>query len=101
MHTFSKIMLLPLLIVTSATAQVHEPRVTNTDWAKTYPPFRIVGNVYYVGTYDLGCYLITTSEGYILINTGLASSADQIKRNIESLGFKLSDTKILLTSQVH
>lgn len=82
-------------------AQVHEPKVTDSNWIKSYPPFRIAGNLYYVGTYDLACYLITTSKGNILINTGVASSASQIKNNIETLGFKFSDTKILLTTQAH
>lgn len=54
-----------------------------------------------MGTYDLGCYLITTSKGNILINTGLASSGAQIKSNIEALGFRLADTKLLLTTQAH
>ena len=85
----------------SVTAQkVKEPK-TDSDWIKPYPPFCIAGNLYYVGTYDLGCYLITTSQGNILINTGLASSAAQIKSNIETLGFKFTDTKILLTTQAH
>jgi len=84
-----------------ATAQVNEPKATNPDWSKPYPPFRIAGNLYYVGTYDLACYLITTTQGNILINTGLASSADQLKKNIETLGFKFRDTKIFLTIQVH
>ena len=81
--------------------QVYEPKVTNPDWSKPFPPFRIVGNLYYVGTYDLACYLITTTNGNILINTGLAGSANLIKNNIESLGFKFRDTKILLTTQAH
>jgi metallo-beta-lactamase class B len=54
-----------------------------------------------VGTADLACYLITTSAGNILINTGLASSEQQITANIRALGFKVSDTKILLTTQAH
>ena len=73
----------------------------SAEWSKPYQPFRIAGNLYYVGTYDLACYLITTSKGNILINTGLASSAAQIKNNIERLGFKFRDTKILLTTQAH
>src|SRR3954469_9482959 len=85
----------------TATAQkVKEPK-TDSNWVKPYQPFRIAGNLYYVGTYDLACYLITTAEGNILLNTGLASSALQIKNNIEALGFKFSDTKILLTTQAH
>jgi len=78
-----------------------EPKDTPTDWSKPYAPFRIVGNLYYVGTYDLACYLIKTEKGNILINTGLANSAQIISNNIKTLGFKLSDTKILLTTQAH
>ncbi|MEP6465276.1 MAG: subclass B3 metallo-beta-lactamase [Parafilimonas sp.] len=85
----------------SLTAQtVKEPK-RDTSWEKPYPPFRIAGNLYYVGTYDLGCYLITTSKGSILINAGVASAPSQIKKNIETLGFKFKDIKILLTSQAH
>ena len=80
--------------------KIHEPRTT-AEWTATYQPFRIAGNLYYVGTYDLACYLITTRKGNILINTGLAASESQIKNNIETLGFKFSDTKILLTTQAH
>src|ERR1041384_4905058 len=91
---------LSALLITQA-QDVKEPKLTNEDWAKPYQPFRIAGNLYYVGTYDLACYLITTNDGNILINTGLAASASQIKSNIEALGFKISDTKILLTTQAH
>jgi len=90
------------LMFSSVTAQkVNEPKVTNPDWSKPFPPFGIAGNLYYIGTYDLACYLITTTRGNILINTGLAASEDQIRSNIETLGFKFRDTKILLTTQVH
>jgi metallo-beta-lactamase class B len=81
--------------------KVNEPRNLSPEWAQPFPPFRIVGNLYYVGTYDLACYLIVTPKGNILINTGLAASASVIKENIESLGFKLGHTKILLTTQAH
>lgn len=87
--------------VSIANAQkINEPS-GNAEWSQPYPPFRIVGNVYYVGTYDLACYLVTTSGGHILINTGLAASADLIRKNIETLGFKISDLKILTTNQAH
>jgi metallo-beta-lactamase class B len=93
---------LTLAIATTTIAQkVQEPKITNAEWSKPYQPFRIVGNLYYVGTYDLACYLITTPQGNILINTGLASSAKQIKENIKTLGFNFSDTKILLNTQAH
>ncbi|HWB27970.1 MAG TPA: subclass B3 metallo-beta-lactamase [Chitinophagaceae bacterium] len=82
-------------------AQVKEPRITDSTWLKPYPPFRIAGNLYYVGTYDLASYLITTPQGNILINTGTAASADIIRRNIETLGFRFGDIKILLATHAH
>jgi len=80
---------------------VSEPSTTPPEWSKPYKPFKIAGNLYYVGTADLACYLITTSKGNILINTGLANSEAIIKANISTLGFKVADTKILLTTQAH
>lgn len=85
-----------------ASAQIVKERATLTpNWVKLYKPFRIAGNLYYVGTYDLACYLIVTPQGNILINTGLAASTPIIKANIEELGFKFSDIKILLTTHAH
>lgn len=86
----------------AASAQkVTEPPVTNKEWTQAYQPFRIAGNLYYVGTYELASYLVTTPQGNILINTGVASSFETIRDNIKALGFKLTDIKILLTTQVH
>jgi metallo-beta-lactamase class B len=70
-------------------------------WTKALPPFRIAGNLYYVGSEDLAAYLIVTPQGNILINSNLDSSPALIKKSIESLGFKYSDTKILLISHGH
>ncbi|MBE7174501.1 MAG: subclass B3 metallo-beta-lactamase [Williamsia sp.] len=100
-RSFLLLLLFFSLSAVSATAQpVHEP-MTKPEWIAPFPPFRIAGNLYYVGTQDLGCYLITTSSGYILINTGLAASAPQIFNNIRALGFDSSRIKILLTTQAH
>ena len=71
------------------------------EWRTPFPAHQVIGNVYYVGTYDLACFLITTPSGNILINTGTIGSAPLIQASIESLGFKLKDTKILLTTQAH
>lgn len=90
-----------LILPLGARAQKVTEPVTRPEWSQAYKPFRIAGNLYYVGTYDLACYLITTTQGNILINTGLAASASQIKSNIETLGFKVADTKILLTTHAH
>jgi metallo-beta-lactamase class B len=70
-------------------------------WTTPLPPFRIAGNLYYVGSEDLAAYLIVTPQGNILINSNLQSSPPQIRKSIEALGFKYSDTKILLISHAH
>lgn len=99
-HNAVLIALFSLLSFSLTAQKVTEPKTTE-EWSRPYEPFRIAGNLYYVGTYDLACYLITTSKGNILINTGLAASASQIKKNVEALGFKFNDIKILLTTQAH
>ncbi len=73
----------------------------NPDWTRSFPGHRVIGNLYSVGTYDLSVFLITTDEGHILINTGLEDSTQQIRDNVESLGFDLEDVRILLTQQAH
>jgi len=96
------IVLLLLIAGNPVSAQrVNEPKNVPADWSEPYPPFRIAGDLYYVGTRELACYLITTDKGNILINTGLAGSLPLIKNSIERLGFRFKDTRILLTSQVH
>ena len=70
-------------------------------WLKNHPPVRIIGNLYGVGGYDLSVYLITSSDGHILINTGAEGSIVDIGSNIDLLGFKLKDVKVLLTMQSH
>ena len=70
-------------------------------WITPYPAFRVIGPLYGVGMLDLSVFLITSDEGHILINTGLADSTQVIRRNIESLGFRLEDVNILLTMQAH
>ena len=73
----------------------------NPSWTTPIAPFRITDNVYYVGSEDLASYLIVTPKGNILINANLASSPPQIRASVEKLGFRWSDTKILLNSQAH
>lgn len=101
LHSMLMVIFISSVCLPVTAQKVKEPVTTNAAWSKPYQPFRIVGNVYYVGTYDLACYLIATTQGNILINTGLAASASQIKKNIETLGFSFSDTRILLTTQAH
>jgi metallo-beta-lactamase class B len=74
---------------------------SDPNWTRPFPPFRIIGNIYWVGSYDLATYLITTPQGNILINTGVGDTAKQIKASVEQLGFKIADTKILTATHGH
>src|ERR1700759_1368204 len=71
------------------------------DWVNPFPPHRVMGNLYYVGSEGLASYLVTTPQGNILINSSLEQSVPLIQASIETLGFKFSDTKILLISHAH
>lgn len=64
-------------------------------------PFRITGDLYYVGSQDLASYLVVTPQGDILVNGNLASSPPQIRASVEALGFRWRDIKILLNGQAH
>ena len=88
-------LLLTLVFACSAFAQ------DNPEWTTPHAPFRMIGNVYYVGSKDLASYLITTPQGLILINSSLTSSVPLIRKNVEALGFQFSDVKILLISHAH
>jgi metallo-beta-lactamase class B len=95
----SLILILGLTITLSA--QKNSFSASNPSWVRPVPPFHVAGNLYYVGSQDLAAYLIVTPQGNILINSNLESSPPQIKKAIESLGFKYADTKILLISHGH
>ena len=71
--------------------------------AKNQPqaPFRIAGDIYYVGASDVTSYLITTPQGLILLDGGFAETAPMIEKDIAALGFKLSDVKVLLNGHAH
>lgn len=73
----------------------------NEEWTRPFPPFKMIGNIYWVGSYDLSTYLITTPQGHILVNTGVGDTAQKIKASVEQLGFKMSDVKILTATHGH
>lgn len=88
-------LLLTLTLTCGLTAQ------QDPSWTAVQPPFRIAGNLYYVGSKGLASYLIVTPEGDILINSNLTSSPPQIRASVEELGFHFNDIKILLISHAH
>lgn len=95
------ILLRTLTAVLTVVLTSHLANAQRSNWERPFPGFQIIGNLYGVGTYDLSVFLITTGEGHILINTGLESSTELIRQNMASLGFDLSDVRILLQQQAH
>jgi metallo-beta-lactamase class B len=87
-----------LLATKSLFAQADEK---SRSWNKPVAPFRIAGNLYYVGAIEISSYLITTPEGHFLLDGGFVETAPQIEHNIAELGFKLTDVKFLLNSHAH
>src|SRR5262244_1902131 len=71
------------------------------DWSAPVEPFRVVGNIYYVGAVNIASYLITTPEGHILLDTGTREMEPVVRASIEKLGFKLTDIHILLSGHAH
>jgi len=74
---------------------------TRARWNQPAQPFRVIGNVYYVGTHELAVWLITTRSGHVLLDGALPESVPQIEANIRSLGFRLEDVHWLLNSHAH
>ena len=64
-------------------------------------PFRLVGNIYYVGAKNISSHLITTPEGHILIDTGTVEMTPVITGNVEKLGFSVRDIRVMLSSHAH
>ena len=95
MKIIQRILVSLLVFTTPVLAQ------TNPDWHRQFPAFKIAGNLYYVGTADLAVYLINTPQGNILINSDFPEDVPLIRKSIEQLGFKYTDTKILLISHAH
>ena len=92
--------ILASLFIAAAPAAAQRDAVSQS-WTQPVEPFRIAGNLYYVGASDLTSFLITTPQGHILLDGGFEETAPLIRASIEKLGFKLSDVKILLSSHGH
>ena len=80
---------------TEQRAQFHGP------YSQPEEAFRLVGNIYYVGAKNIASYLITTPQGHILVDTGTTEMTPVITANVEKLGFKMGDIKIMLSSHAH
>src|SRR5437016_3751513 len=74
---------------------------TNEDQTTAFPPHKIVGNIYYVGTRTLSSFLIVTPQGNILMDSTYERNVPTIAKSVADLGFKFSDVKILLGNHAH
>jgi metallo-beta-lactamase class B len=70
-------------------------------WNRRAEPFRVIGNIYFVGTNELAIFLVTTPAGHILIDSGFEETVPLVKDSVERLGFALRDVKVLLSSHAH
>jgi len=87
--------LIPAVLLLSASLPAQQ------DWDEPFPPHRIADNLYYVGSKGLSTYLITSSQGHILINSSFERTVPLIRAGVEQLGFQFADVKILLASHAH
>lgn len=95
-HALAAVLLVVGLVSTAAAQRTSDP----SRW-EPGEPFRVIGNIYYVGSDTLASYLITTPEGYILYDTGTLEMHDVIRANIEELGFEVEDVKFMVSSHAH
>ncbi len=96
------LLLMVAATVATTTAQIRTPSCAAcVEWNRHQKPFRIFGNTYYVGTHGLSAVLITSDRGHILMDGDLPESVPLIVTNIQSLGFRIEDVKIILNSHVH
>jgi metallo-beta-lactamase class B len=83
------------LLTAEQRAQFHGP------YSQPEEPFRLIGNIHYVGARNIASYLITTSQGHILVDTGTKEMTPVITASVQKLGFNLRDIKIMLSSHAH
>jgi metallo-beta-lactamase class B len=74
---------------------------TPEDQTTQFPPHKIIGNIYYVGTRTLSSFLVTTPQGHILVNTTYERNVPTIEKSVTQLGFKFSDVKIIIGNHAH
>jgi metallo-beta-lactamase class B len=98
------VMLFCLATASSASAQAVQDQIncgSCAEWNQPQAPFNVYGNTWYVGTAGLSSLLVTSPKGHILLDGALPQSAPLIRKNIEALGFRIEDVKLILNSHSH
>ena len=91
--------ILCLLLLTATFGLAQAPPALRV--VEAFPPFQIIGNIYYVGDTNEAIYLITTPEGHILLDTGYQETVPIVKAGVEKLGFRMRDIKIMISGHAH
>lgn len=93
------VLIIACFFVLPVSAQI----TSESEWEMTRPvePFKVIANVYYVGTNDVASYLITSNDGHILIDSGFEETVPLIEASVKKLGFDLKDVKIILNNHAH
>ena len=90
-----------LLSVVVLTACGAAAPLAQRDWNAPFPAHHVIDNVYFVGTQQLGTFLITTPDGHVLINSDFEETVPSIRRGVETLGFEFADIAVILGSHAH
>ncbi len=93
--------LLALVVVLASTVVTVWRSAIRANRQVEFTPFRIAGNLYYVGTPDVTAFLLTGPQGHVLIDGGYPESAPMIMASIARLGFRIGDVKVLLNTHAH
>ena len=94
MRALALFALLPVLMSAQSAEELR-------NWNQPFPPHKIAGNLYYVGSNDLASFLVATKAGHILINSGFEQTVPLVRASVEKLGFRFEDVRIVLASQGH
>lgn len=89
---FAALLIAWITAITRGNAKAH---------ASDVAPFRIAGNLYYVGREDVSVFLVTSPEGHVLIDGAYEYSPPFIVASIKQLGFDIKDVKAILSSEAH
>lgn len=87
--------------VTLALMAAMQWTAANAEWNRPVAPFRIAGNLYYVGAAEVSSFLLTSPEGHVLLDSGFRETVPQIEANIVKLGFRVEDVRLLLNTHAH
>jgi metallo-beta-lactamase class B len=78
-----------------------QKQIATSEWADPAEPFKIMGNLYSVGPRYGEAFLLTSPQGHILLGAAMEKAQEIVEKNIQSLGFKMTDIKAILLTHNH